>query len=89
MSQKLLAFVNKKIQPDNLDTPAAQEILLPGHIYLNIFQQKLRDLVNFSARNLMRQINNTFKPQAYSDRMFYTDDLKLTFLQNYSRKLCK
>jgi hypothetical protein len=38
MMQKLLAFVNGKIAADSLDVPSNQEILLPGHVYLNIFQ---------------------------------------------------
>lgn len=38
MMQKLLSFVSGKIAADNLDVPSGQEILLPGHVYLNIFQ---------------------------------------------------
>ena len=38
MMQKLLAFVHGKIASDNMDVPSAQEILLPGHTFLNIFQ---------------------------------------------------
>eukprot|EP00026_Physarum_polycephalum_P001353 Phypoly_transcript_01354.p1 GENE.Phypoly_transcript_01354~~Phypoly_transcript_01354.p1 ORF type:complete len:1148 (+),score=150.61 Phypoly_transcript_01354:238-3444(+) len=61
MMQKLLTFVSGKIAPDNMDVPSAQEVLLPGHLYLIVFQQKLRDVLNMTARNIQKRVNGVKK----------------------------
>lgn len=69
MIQKLLAFVNKKILPDNPDSPSNHEIYQSGHCFLNVFQQKLRDLVQVSAKMLLKIVNSTYKPVPYSEKL--------------------
>lgn len=43
MTRKLFALADGRCCPDNPDSPMHQEILLPGHLYLNYFQEKLDD----------------------------------------------
>lgn len=43
MMQKLYALVEGRIKPENPDALHCHEILLPGHIYLQIIKEKLQD----------------------------------------------
>eukprot|EP00727_Mastigamoeba_balamuthi_P005578 m51a1_g164 putative dna-directed rna polymerase i subunit (1144) ;mRNA; f:530198-534292 len=41
--QKLFALVNGDIEEDNVDSPMTQALLLPGHLYLAVFKDRLQE----------------------------------------------
>ena len=44
MIHKLYQLSAKEINPDNLDSLINQEVLLSGHLYINILREKLEEL---------------------------------------------
>ena len=50
MLEKLYAAVHGQCELDNLDSPANQEVLLAGHLYLQVFMERLEDLLTVGIR---------------------------------------
>lgn len=44
MVQKLYALVSGRVEPDNLDALVNHDILLPGHLYMMFFREKLEEV---------------------------------------------
>jgi len=56
MIQKLYALVEGTIKPDNADALNNHEILLPGHIYLMLLQEKMSDWLIGIKGTILREI---------------------------------
>jgi len=56
MTQKLYALVQGRIKPDNPDSLAWQEFLLPGHLFTMIFKEKLEDVLLGIRAQIQRDI---------------------------------
>lgn len=44
--------------PENLDSLAVHEALLPGHLYLMLLREKLEDNLSFLRSKILKDINN-------------------------------
>ena len=58
MADKLYSLVDGSIEPDNLDSLANQEILLPGHLYLMILREKLEDCLSGLRAKMIKDCNH-------------------------------
>lgn len=58
MIDKLYCLVNHEIMPENLDSLAVHEVLLPGHLYLMILREKLEDNLSFLRSKILKDINS-------------------------------
>jgi DNA-directed RNA polymerase I subunit RPA2 len=58
MIDKLYCLVNNEIMPENLDSLAVHEALLPGHLYLMLLREKLEDNLSFLRSKIIKDINN-------------------------------
>jgi DNA-directed RNA polymerase I subunit RPA2 len=56
MIDKLYCLVNGEIGPENLDSLAVHEVLLPGHLYLMILREKLEDHLSFLRSKIIKDI---------------------------------
>ncbi len=57
MIDKLYALVNKDISPENLDSLAVHEVLLPGHLYLMLLREKLEDNLAILRAKMLKSLN--------------------------------
>eukprot|EP01111_Echinosteliopsis_oligospora_P018949 TRINITY_DN8941_c0_g1_i1.p1 TRINITY_DN8941_c0_g1~~TRINITY_DN8941_c0_g1_i1.p1 ORF type:complete len:462 (+),score=98.88 TRINITY_DN8941_c0_g1_i1:141-1526(+) len=69
MIQKVLGIVGGNMMMDNVDSPASQEVLLPGHIFCALFKQKLADFMNQTAVTLEKLTYKSRTPSEYSDQL--------------------
>ena len=44
--------------PENLDSLAVHEALLPGHLYLMLLREKLEDNLSFLRSKILKDINS-------------------------------
>ncbi len=58
MIQKLFKLVQEQIKPDNIDSLACHECLLPGHLYLMILKEQLYDSLNVIKTQIMRDASS-------------------------------
>ena len=54
MVEKLYSLVDGDIKPENLDSLAVHEVLLPGHLYLMILKEKLEDTLLFLRSKIIK-----------------------------------
>lgn len=59
MVEKLYALVDGEIKPENLDSTAVHEVLLPGHLYLMILKEKLEDSLGYVKTKMMKDAHGT------------------------------
>jgi DNA-directed RNA polymerase I subunit RPA2 len=55
MVQQLYALVSGKLKPDNPDALSCQEILLPGHLFLMFFKEKLQDYLAAVRATILKE----------------------------------
>lgn len=58
MMEKLYAVVGGECETDNLDSIANQEVLLSGHLYISLLQEKLFDLLIGAKAKLIKDMRN-------------------------------
>lgn len=58
MIEKLYAVVGQECETDNLDSIANQEVLLSGHLYIALLQEKLFDLLIGAKARLIKDMRN-------------------------------
>ena len=58
MVEKLYAFVAGEINADNLDAPSNQEVMLGGHLYVQLMGEKLYDLLLGARSKLVKDLKN-------------------------------
>lgn len=54
MVDKLYALVDGDIKPENLDSTALHEVLLPGHLYLMNLREKLEDALTYVRSKMVK-----------------------------------
>ena len=54
MVDKLYALVDGEVKPENLDSMAVHEVLLPGHLYLMILREKLEDALSYVKARMIK-----------------------------------
>jgi DNA-directed RNA polymerase I subunit RPA2 len=62
MIDKLYALVNGDILPENLDSTAVHEVLLPGHLYLMLLREKLEDSLSFMRTKMIKDLASSKTP---------------------------
>ena len=54
MVDKLYALVDGDVKPENLDSSAVHEVLLPGHLYLMVLREKLEDILTYVRTKMIK-----------------------------------
>ncbi|XP_071441340.1 DNA-directed RNA polymerase I subunit RPA2 [Hetaerina americana] len=57
MMRKLFSYVQEECGPDGTDSVAMQEVLLGGHLYLQILKEKMQNLLGVIRMMILKQIN--------------------------------
>ena len=68
MLQKLFSFVHGDIDDESVDTPMNQGILLPGHLYQNVFKEELQNALNRIKVNLTKDYHNEKKRDKMTEK---------------------
>lgn len=58
MVDKLYALVCGDIMPENLDSTAVHEVLLPGHLYQMILREKLEDSLSMLKAKMIKDLTS-------------------------------
>ena len=87
MLQKLYSLVAGKCQPDNPDSVQLQEILVGGHLYLNIIKEKLVDLLAAFKLQVQTDIRRQPATVNFSDSNHYYFDLLEKYIQKVFNRL--
>lgn len=56
MLQKLFALVQGRICEDSSDSPMNQEVLLPGHVFLAVFKEKMQEVLQGFRDYIVREL---------------------------------
>ncbi|ORY01079.1 beta and beta-prime subunits of DNA dependent RNA-polymerase [Basidiobolus meristosporus CBS 931.73] len=70
MIQKLYALVSGACCADNPDSPQHQEILLGGHLYLNILKEKLEDWIEGFRRQVALDVRRGLSSVNFFDKKY-------------------
>ena len=57
MVDKLYSLVNGEVMPENLDSTAVHEALLPGHLYLMILREKLEENLSLLRAKMLKDLS--------------------------------
>ncbi|KAK4537632.1 hypothetical protein CDCA_CDCA13G3657 [Cyanidium caldarium] len=74
MARKLLALVCGRLRPDNPDSIAHQQVLLPGHLWLAYLQERLEEALTWVRLTVQRQLAaHQRTPSSLDDPDFIND----------------
>jgi DNA-directed RNA polymerase I subunit RPA2 len=68
MTRKLYALVSHSCCPDNPDSPAHQEILLPGFLYGMIIKERMEEIVDNLYNQALLTVRQPTSPGRFDDR---------------------
>lgn len=68
MVRKLYALVSRSCCPDNPDSPAHQEILLPGFLYGMIIKERMEEIVDSLSNQALLSVRHPTSPGKFDDR---------------------
>ena len=75
MIEKLYAVVGGECDLDNLDSIANQEVLLSGHLYIALLQEKLFDLLIGAKAKIIKDMRNPKMDEGKMSSINYLKDL--------------
>ncbi|KAL7714140.1 DNA-directed RNA polymerase subunit beta [Entamoeba marina] len=86
MVQKLFSFVTGETGEESVDTPMNQGVLLPGHLYQNVFKEEIQNVLLRCRTALYKDYNNERKRSKLGERAYLLRTLE-SCSQGLSRKM--